>query len=66
VLLIRALHGNGDEVLNRVYRQAAPETTTLWELPRGGHVGGLAAAPRAYEHHVIAFFGQALGTRPGR
>ena len=36
VLLLAARHGHEDERLNRVYRDAAPRTTTLWEVPRGG------------------------------
>jgi uncharacterized protein len=60
VLLIRALHGNEDEVLNRVYRRAAPASTQLWELRRGGHVGALAAAPAAYERRVAGFLDRAL------
>ena len=64
VLLIRALHGNGDEVLNRVYRDAAPATTALWETDAGGHTGALGADPAAYEQRVVGFFDDALRRAP--
>ena len=63
VLLIRGMRGNGDEALNRVYRDAGGPTVTLWEIPRAGHTAGISAAPAEYEHTVIGFFDRAL--RPG-
>ena len=63
VLLIRGMKGNGDEALNRVYRDAGGPTVTLWEIPRAGHTAGISAAPAEYEHTVIGFFDRAL--RPG-
>jgi hypothetical protein len=60
VLLIRALEGNADEVLNRVYRDAAPDAVRLWEVPTAGHVEALAVAPAEYELRVIGFFDQEL------
>jgi hypothetical protein len=60
VLLIRGMNGNGDEALNRVYRDAGGPTTTLWEIPRAGHTGGLSTAPAEYERRVIGFFDRAL------
>jgi hypothetical protein len=57
VLLIRALHGNPGEALNRVY---AGPSASLWELDRGGHTGALAVAPAEYERRVIGFFDAAL------
>lgn len=60
VLLIRGMQGNADEALNRAYRDAGGPTTTLWEIQRAGHTGGIAAAPAAYERRVIAFFDRAL------
>jgi hypothetical protein len=60
VLLIRGLEGNGDESLNRVYRDAGGPTTTLWEIPRAGHTAGLSAAPAEYERRVVSFFDAAL------
>ena len=62
VLLIRALVGNDDEVLNRAYAASGP-SARLWELPRGGHTGGLSAMPREYERRVVGFFDAALRPR---
>ena len=63
VLLIRSLSGNGDEALNRVYRDAGGPTATLWEIPGAGHTGGISAVPREYERRVIEFFNRALRVR---
>jgi hypothetical protein len=60
VLLIRGMQGNPDESLNRAYREAGGPTTTLWEIPRAGHTGGIAAAPARYERAVVGFFDRAL------
>jgi hypothetical protein len=60
VLLIRALQGNDDEALNRVYRDAGGSTVALWEIPRSGHTGGLSAVPAEYERRVVGFFDRAL------
>jgi dienelactone hydrolase len=60
VLLIRGMHGNGDEALNRAYRDAGGPTATLWEIHRAGHTGGISAAPAAYERRVVGFFDRAL------
>ncbi len=60
VLLIRALHGNPDEALNRVYYARAGSPKALWETARGGHTGALAAAPAEYERRVTGFFDAAL------
>jgi uncharacterized protein len=59
VLLIQAEHGAGGEELNRVYRDAAGEPTSLWRA-NGGHTGALAAQPAGYERRVVAFFDRAL------
>lgn len=59
VLLIQAEHGAGGEELNRVYRDAAGEATSLWRA-NGGHTGALAAQPAGYERRVIGFFDHAL------
>ncbi len=61
VLLIRALHGNPDESLNRVYLARAGRPKALWEVARGGHTGALAAEPGEYERRVVGFFDAALG-----
>ena len=55
VLLIRALHGNPDEVLNRVYYARAGDPKALWETARGGHTGALEAARAEYERRVTGF-----------
>jgi hypothetical protein len=60
VLLIRGMHGNGDEALNRVYRDAGGTTATLWEIPGAGHTAGIASAPADYERVVIGFLDRAL------
>ena len=60
VLLIRGMQGNGDESLNRVYRDSGGPTATLWELERAGHTGGISAAPAEYERRVVGFFERAL------
>jgi uncharacterized protein len=63
VLLIEALHGNPDEVLNEVYARAAGDSGRLWKVAQGGHTGALAAVPGAYEQRVIDFFDRALLAR---
>jgi hypothetical protein len=60
VLLIRAVHGNPDEELNRVYAAKAGTSGSLWEAGRGGHTGALAAMPAEYERRVTAFFDAVL------
>lgn len=60
VLLIRGMQGNGDEALNRAYRDAGGPTSTLWEIPNAGHTGGISAAPAEYERRVIGFFERTL------
>jgi uncharacterized protein len=60
VLLIRGMKGNGDEALNRVYRDGAGPNATLWEVPHARHTGGLSAAPAEYERRVVGFFDRAL------
>ena len=60
VLLIRGMNGNGDEALNRVYRDAGGPTTALWEIPGAGHTGGISAAPAEYERTVVGFFDRTL------
>jgi hypothetical protein len=63
VFLIPGLEGNGDESLNRVYRDAGGPTATLWEIPRAGHTDGITAARAEYERRVIGFFDGALRPR---
>ena len=63
ILLVRALHGNEDEVLNRVPLRRAGPPKALWEVGRGGHTGALEAVPEQYERRVAGFFDRVL---PGR
>ena len=37
-----------------------PSPKQLWEVPRGGHVGGIDVFPREYERRVVGFFDDAL------
>ena len=63
VFLIMGDEGNPDEVLNRVYHDAAGEPKELWEIPGAGHVGGLDAAPVEYRRRVVGFFDRELRPR---
>jgi poly(3-hydroxybutyrate) depolymerase len=65
VLLIEAVHGHPDEVLNDVYHRAAGRTSRLWKAGRGGHTGALAAMPAEYERRVVGFLDRALLGQPG-
>ena len=60
VLLIEAVNGNPDEVLNEVYAARGGRATELWKLTRGGHTGALAAAPAEYDARVAGFFARGL------
>jgi len=60
VLLIRAVNGNPDEILNEVYAQRGGASTEVWTTAAGGHTGALAAAPADYEQRVMGFFDRAL------
>jgi uncharacterized membrane protein YidH (DUF202 family) len=60
LLLIRGLNGQQQEVLNRVYYDAAREPKTLWEVPGAGHTAALSALPREYERRVVGFVDRAL------
>jgi uncharacterized protein len=60
VLLIEGLQGHPDEALNRIYRDAAGPSATLWQIPGAGHTGGLSALPAEYERRVVGFFDRAL------
>jgi hypothetical protein len=52
--------------LSIAYRAAGGPTTSLWEIPGGGHTGGIAAEPATYERRVIGFFDRAAGRRSSR
>ena len=58
VLLIEAVNGHPDEILNDIY--ARGHTAELWRVTAGGHTGALAAGPAEYERRVAAFFDRAL------
>ena len=58
VLLIEAVKGHPDEILNDIY--ARGRTAELWRVTAGGHTGALAAGPAEYERRVAAFFDRAL------
>ena len=60
VLLIEAVNGNPDEILNDVYANRGGSTTELWKVATGGHTGALAAAPAEYEQRIAAFYAHAL------
>ena len=60
VLLIEALNGNPDEVLNEVYAERGGPSTELWKTTAGGHTGALAAESADYEQRVVGFFDRAL------
>ena len=65
VLLIRGMAGNGDEALNRVYREAGGPTTALWEIAGAGHTAAISAVPGEYERRVVRFFDRALAASRG-
>jgi fermentation-respiration switch protein FrsA (DUF1100 family) len=62
VLLVYAADGQGgtEEAPNREFYAAAEEPKAIWEVPEGGHTGGITARPGEYEQRVIGFFDRAL------
>jgi fermentation-respiration switch protein FrsA (DUF1100 family) len=46
--------------LNPVFYDSAGEPKEIWEVPRAGHIQGLATQPEEYERRVIGFFDEAL------
>jgi fermentation-respiration switch protein FrsA (DUF1100 family) len=60
VFFIYAAEGQGGENLSQDFYESAREPKSVWEVPEGGHVGGLEAMPREYERRVIGFFDAAL------
>jgi dienelactone hydrolase len=60
MLLIAAPNSRHGEELNRDYQRAAGDTSSLWEIPESGHVGGLSARPAEYERRVVGFLDAAL------
>jgi fermentation-respiration switch protein FrsA (DUF1100 family) len=60
VFFIYSAHGQGGENLSQDFYVSAREPKAVWEVPKGGHVGGLEAMPRQYERKVVGFFDAAL------
>ena len=60
VFFIYAARGQGGEELSQDFYESAGEPKDVWEVPKGGHVGGAEALPREYERRLIAFFDEAL------
>jgi fermentation-respiration switch protein FrsA (DUF1100 family) len=60
VFFIYSAQGQGGEDLSEDFYESAGEPKAVWEVPEGGHVGGLEAMPRAYERKVVGFFDAAL------
>ena len=60
LFLIYARHGQGGENLNPKYFEAAGKPKQIWEIPTGGHTGGLEAEGAEYRRRVLAFFDRAL------
>ena len=42
------------------YYEAARAPKQIWEVPEGGHTGGIDARPREYERRVVRFLDGAL------
>ena len=62
VFFIYALDGQGgsEKVPNEGFYAEAGEPKAIWEVPEGGHVGGIDARPAEYERRVIDFFDRTL------
>ena len=66
VFFIYSAHGQGGEDLSQDFYESAREPKAVWEVPEGGHVGGLEALPREYERRMVGFFDAALLERAVR
>ena len=61
LLLMYSGTGQGGEIeLNPIFHRRAGASSTLWEIPGAGHVGGIRAQPKEYERRVVGFFDAAL------
>ena len=62
LFLIYAKDGQGgtEENNNPEYFRAARAPKRMWEVPTGGHMGGIDNEPRDYELKVTGFFDRAL------
>lgn len=49
-----------EPVAARWFQAASPATVQVWVVPHAGHTQALAAAPQAWEAHVISFLDAAL------
>jgi hypothetical protein len=59
-LLVQAVDGNPDEVLNEVYARRGGRSSERWLVAKGGHTGALQAIPAEYERRIVSFFDRAL------
>ena len=64
VLIIPGGATADEPVAARWFQAASPASVQLWVVPHAGHTQGLAAAPRAWEAHVIRFLNAALKPNP--
>jgi hypothetical protein len=60
VFFIYSAQGQGGEDLSQDFYESAGEPKAVWEVPKGGHVGGAEALPREYERRMVGFFDDAL------
>jgi hypothetical protein len=60
VFFIYSAQGQGGESLSQDFYESAGEPKAVWEVPKGGHVGGAEALPREYERRMVGFFDDAL------
>ena len=63
VFFIYAKHGQPSEPINQTCYKLAGQPKAIWEIPNGGHTGGLSVQPHQYESRVIAFFNDVLRQR---
>ena len=49
-----------ERTANRLFYAAAEEPKEIWEVPEGGHIGGITAQPAEYEQRVLGFFDREL------
>jgi dienelactone hydrolase len=66
VLIIAGGAVPDEPIAARWFQAFSPATVHVWVIPHAGHTGGLAAAPRAWETHVVAFLGAALHPAPAQ
>jgi dienelactone hydrolase len=60
VFFIYAGHGQGGEVNNPQYYDAARQPKQIWKIPDASHTHGLRKHPAEYERRVVAFFDRTL------